>query len=192
MPRVAVRRPARKRFCSGVGGGGGVGINSVTARVESGGVSGCCAPSEVAATQSNTARLRIKWSSIVVGRSPGYNVTMTVPATSRQTRTFEDRADALAHFFLRAGEAPRLIAYDDAVGCPLDQALAAIEWTSAVGILAQDDLIHAARLHLFRATHGRPPCRSVRGHAPVRRARRARLHLRAARPRDRALPARHP
>src|SRR6266571_4923068 len=66
----------------------------------------------------------------VVGRSPGYNVTMTVPATSRQTRTFEDRADALAHFFLRAAEAPRLIAYDDAVGCPLDQALAAIEWTS--------------------------------------------------------------
>ena len=52
---------------------------------------------------------------------------MTVPATSRQTRTFEDRADALAHFFLRAGEAPRLLAYDDAVGCPLDQALAAVE-----------------------------------------------------------------
>src|SRR5438477_10034201 len=71
---------------------------------------------------------------------------MMVPATSRQTRTFEDRADALAHFFLRAGEAPRLLAYDDAVGCPLDQALAAIEWTTAVGILAQDDLIHAARL----------------------------------------------
>ena len=71
---------------------------------------------------------------------------MTVPATSRQTRTFEDRADALAHFFLRAAEAPRLLAYDDAVGCPLDQALAAIEWTAAVGILAQDDLIHAARL----------------------------------------------
>src|SRR5438093_2723996 len=63
---------------------------------------------------------------------------MTVPATSRQTRTFEDRADALAHFFLRAGEAPRLLAYNDAVGCPLDQALAAIEWTAAVGILAQD------------------------------------------------------
>jgi len=60
---------------------------------------------------------------------------MMVPATSRQTRTFEDRADALAHFFLRAGEAPRLIAYDDAVGCPLDQGLAAIEWTGAVGIL---------------------------------------------------------
>src|SRR5438046_1990732 len=57
---------------------------------------------------------------------------MTVPATSRQTRTFEDRADALAQFFVRAAEAPRLLAYDDAVGCPLDQALAAIEWTVAV------------------------------------------------------------
>ncbi len=71
---------------------------------------------------------------------------MTVPATSRHARTFEDRADALAHFFLRAGEAPRLLAFDDAVGCPLDQALAAIEWTVAVGILAEDDLIHAARV----------------------------------------------
>ncbi|HYK83380.1 MAG TPA: hypothetical protein VEU55_09590 [Gemmatimonadales bacterium] len=71
---------------------------------------------------------------------------MTVPATSRQTRSFEDRADALAHFFQRAGEAPRLLAYDDAVGCPLDQALAVIEWTAAVGILAEDDVIHAARL----------------------------------------------
>src|SRR5213078_4185729 len=79
-------------------------------------------------------------------RSSGYNVTMTFPATSRQTRTFDDRADALAHFFLRAGEAPRLLAYDDATGCPLDQALAALEWTAAVGILSEDDLIHAARL----------------------------------------------
>src|SRR5437899_9495105 len=71
---------------------------------------------------------------------------MTLPATSRQTRAFDDRADALAHFFRRAGEAPRLLAYDDAVGCPLDQALAALEWTAAVGILAEDDLLHAGRL----------------------------------------------
>src|SRR5436309_14658745 len=71
---------------------------------------------------------------------------MTVPATSRQTRAFEDRADALAHFFLRAGEAPRLIAYDDAVGCPLDQALAVLELTFAVGILGESDLVHVARL----------------------------------------------
>src|SRR5256885_16843480 len=71
---------------------------------------------------------------------------MTFRAPTRQTRTFDDRADALAHFFLRAGEAPRLLAYDDATGCPLDQALAALEWTAAVGILAEDDLIHPARL----------------------------------------------
>src|SRR5947208_1754234 len=45
-----------------------------------------------------------------------------------------------------AGEAPRLLAYDDAVGCPLDQAIAALEWTVAVGILAADDLMHAARV----------------------------------------------
>src|SRR5258707_12860058 len=71
---------------------------------------------------------------------------MSVPATTRIMRTFEDRADALAHFFQRAGEAPRLIAYDDAVGLPLDQALAALERTAQVGILAAEGLVHAARL----------------------------------------------
>lgn len=71
---------------------------------------------------------------------------MTVPATSRVVRTFEDRADALSHFFQRAGEAPRLVAYDDGVGCPLDQALAALEWTGQIGIVLPDDLVHAARL----------------------------------------------
>src|SRR6266850_5326451 len=71
---------------------------------------------------------------------------MTVPATSRVVRTFEDRADALSHFFQRAGEAPRLVAYDDGVGCPLDQALAALEWTVQLGIVLPDDLVHAARL----------------------------------------------
>lgn len=71
---------------------------------------------------------------------------MAVPATSRVVRTFEDRADALSHFFQRAGEAPRLVAYDDGIGCPLDQALAALEWTSQIGIILPDDLVHAARL----------------------------------------------
>lgn len=69
---------------------------------------------------------------------------MTVPATSRQTRAFEDRAEALSHFFLRAGEAPRVVAFDDAVGCSLDQALSVVEWTEAAGILRSDDLVHAA------------------------------------------------
>lgn len=71
---------------------------------------------------------------------------MAVSATSRVVRTFEDRAEALAHFFLRAGEAPRLVAYDDTAGCPMDQALAALEWTGVVGLLGDDDLVHAARL----------------------------------------------
>jgi hypothetical protein len=71
---------------------------------------------------------------------------MTVPAVSRHTMTFADRADALGHFFQRAGEAPRLIAYDEEMGCPLHNALAALEWTTAIGILQETDLIHAARL----------------------------------------------
>lgn len=61
-------------------------------------------------------------------------------------RTFTDRAEALSHFVLRAGEAPRLIAFDDALGCPMETALAALEWTNAVGALHDDDLLHAARL----------------------------------------------
>jgi hypothetical protein len=71
---------------------------------------------------------------------------MTVPSATRSTLTFTDRGDALGHFFQRAGEAPRLVAYDDEVGCPLHNALAALEWTLAVGILNEDDHVHAARL----------------------------------------------
>jgi hypothetical protein len=69
--------------------------------------------------------------------------------TTRQTvsvRTFSDRPEALAHLILRAGEAPRLIAFDDSVGCPMEIALAALEWTKAAGVLPDEDLIHAARL----------------------------------------------
>ena len=47
---------------------------------------------------------------------------------------------------LRAGEAPRLLAFDDALGCPVETALAALEWSGAVGVLLDDDLLHAARL----------------------------------------------
>jgi len=61
-------------------------------------------------------------------------------------RTFVDRAEGLSHFMLRAGEAPRLLAFDDALGCPVETALAALEWTGAVGILMDDDLLHASRL----------------------------------------------
>jgi hypothetical protein len=71
---------------------------------------------------------------------------MTVPAILRSTHTWTDRGEALGHFFERAGEAPRLVAYDPDLGCPLHNALATLEWTLAVGILNDDDLIHAARL----------------------------------------------
>lgn len=70
---------------------------------------------------------------------------MTTPQTV-SIRTFADRAEALAHFILRAGEAPRLLAFDDSVGCPMEIALAALEWTKAVGVLPDEDLLHAARL----------------------------------------------
>lgn len=70
---------------------------------------------------------------------------MSTP-TSLVVRTFSDRAEALAHCILRAGESPRLLAFDDAVGCPVEQALGALEWTRVVGILPDDDLVHAGRL----------------------------------------------
>jgi hypothetical protein len=70
---------------------------------------------------------------------------MTAPG-SLSIRTFLDRAEGLSHLLLRAGEAPRLIAFDDATGCPMETALAAIEWTRAVGILQDDDMIQAVRL----------------------------------------------
>jgi hypothetical protein len=65
---------------------------------------------------------------------------------SVRIRSFVDRAEALSHFVLRAGEAPRFLAFDDVAGCPVDTALAALEWTGVVGILLDDDLLHAARL----------------------------------------------
>lgn len=61
-------------------------------------------------------------------------------------RSFADRAEALAHCILRAGEAPRLVAFDDTLGCPTETLLAALEWTRVVGILPDDDLLHAGRL----------------------------------------------
>jgi hypothetical protein len=66
--------------------------------------------------------------------------------TALAIRSFSDRAEALAHCILRAGEAPRLLAFDDAVGCPTETLLAALEWTRVVGILPDDDLLHAGRL----------------------------------------------
>ncbi len=71
---------------------------------------------------------------------------MPDPQSPDTTRAFADRATALGHFFQRAGEAPRFLAYDDELGCPLHNALATLEWTTGVGILDDSDLLHAARL----------------------------------------------
>ena len=66
--------------------------------------------------------------------------------TTLVVRTFADRAEGLSHFLLHAGEAPRLLAFDDSFGCPIETALSALEWTGAVGILQDDDLLHSGRL----------------------------------------------
>ena len=71
---------------------------------------------------------------------------MSSPPANRTTQSFTDRGEALGHFFLRAGDAPRILAYEDEVGCPLDNALAALEWTITLGILHETDHVHAARL----------------------------------------------
>ncbi len=70
---------------------------------------------------------------------------MSVP-TSLIIKTFADNAEALSHCILRAGNAPRLLAFDDTVGCSVEQSLAALEWTRVVGLLPDDDLLHAGRL----------------------------------------------
>lgn len=70
---------------------------------------------------------------------------MSTP-TSLLVRSFTDRAEALAHCILRAGEAPRLVAYDDAVGCPTETLLGALEWTRVLGVLLDEDELHAGRI----------------------------------------------
>src|SRR5437763_15144256 len=67
IPRVAVRSPSTKRFCSGLGGGGGTGVDSArTESVAGGGVGGgggggvgSCALAAVAARHTRTVRQRI-------------------------------------------------------------------------------------------------------------------------------------
>src|SRR2546426_93245 len=95
---------------SAVGRGGGGGGGGDWAGTGSGGGGGGEGGSVPAPSRRSRPRTPARPGSASVllyasRRSSGYNVTMTLPATSRQTRSFDDRADALAHFFLRAGEA---------------------------------------------------------------------------------------
>lgn len=93
-------------------------------------------------TMGQTGKLQPTCPSV---RLSDYLSPMPTPSTL-VIRTFGDRAEGLAHFVMRAGEAPRLLAFDDAYGCPVDNALSALEWTGAVGILRDEDMLHAARL----------------------------------------------
>jgi hypothetical protein len=61
----------------------------------------------------------------------------------RSAREFEDRAEALAAFLQAAGNAPRLLPADDGAGCPLFNALAALQWTSETGLVQPGDRLHA-------------------------------------------------
>ncbi len=70
---------------------------------------------------------------------------MSVPS-SLVVRTFGERAEGFGHLIMRAGEAPRLIVFDDTIGCAMDTALSALEWSVGIGILQDDDMVHAAQL----------------------------------------------
>ena len=56
---------------------------------------------------------------------------------------FSERSEALAEFVRAAGDAPRLLAADDAVGCSLFHALAALQWTGETGLVQPTDRLHA-------------------------------------------------
>ncbi|HWO87565.1 MAG TPA: hypothetical protein VNL98_00285 [Gemmatimonadales bacterium] len=63
--------------------------------------------------------------------------------TSRTTREFADRAEALSAFVRAAGDAPRMLPVDDGAGCPLFHALAALQWTGETGLVRPDDRLLA-------------------------------------------------
>lgn len=98
-------------------------------------------------TPNDAVERRCRASAAPLARRPArvYHPRVTTP-TSLLMRAFADRADALAHCIQRAGEAPRVLAYDDTIGCPTETLLGALEWTRVVGILPDDDLLHAGRL----------------------------------------------
>lgn len=67
---------------------------------------------------------------------------MTSPAP-RAVREFADGSEAMAEFVRAAGRAPRLLPADDGAGCPLFNALAALQWTGETGLVQPTDRLHA-------------------------------------------------
>ena len=61
----------------------------------------------------------------------------------RAVREFADRNEAMAEFVRAAGQAPRLLPADDGAGCPLFNALAALQWTGETGLVQPTDRLHA-------------------------------------------------
>lgn len=61
----------------------------------------------------------------------------------RAVREFADRSEAMAEFVRAAGQAPRLLPADDGAGCPLFNALAALQWTGETGLVQPSDRLHA-------------------------------------------------
>jgi hypothetical protein len=68
---------------------------------------------------------------------------MTTSPAPRKTRDFSERSEALAEFVRSAGSAGRLLPAEDGAGCPLFNALAALQWTSETGLFQPTDRLHA-------------------------------------------------
>ena len=67
---------------------------------------------------------------------------MTSPAP-RTTREFSERSEAMAAFVQAAGNSAKLLPAEDGAGCPLFNALAALQWTSETGLFQPTDCLHA-------------------------------------------------
>lgn len=68
---------------------------------------------------------------------------MTWSAAPRITREFAERSEAIAELVRAAGTAPRLLPAEDGAGCPVFNALAALQWTSETGLFQPTDRLHA-------------------------------------------------
>ncbi len=67
---------------------------------------------------------------------------MTASPVPRATRLFNERSEAMAEFVRAAGAAPRLLPAEDGAGCPLFNALAALQWTGETGLFQPTDRLH--------------------------------------------------
>ena len=101
--------------------------------------------------------------------SPDAGRASSPPAPGRRvSEEFAERADALAFFLRAAGDAPRLVTVDDSAGCPLHNALAALQWSGETGLFQWSDRLHAAWFAaetgvavIERAVEGKPTYRFV-------------------------------